>query len=1002
MTTPITTSTFSQRSALIGRQREMAQLQQRFADAAAGHMSVVLVSGEPGIGKTRLLDEVTVQAHAAGARALRGAATEAEGMPPYLPFLEALAQHIRSATPDELRAQTGAKASILASLLPELHARLGELPQTHALPPEQARLRLYEAIGAFLAAIAHEQPLLLRLDDLHWADPATLDLLCYVAAHHRDSHMLILGAYREGEAAHELAFERFLATLHRLRALSILPLATLPPADVSQLAQSYLGGSLEASAIKLLSRQGEGNPFFVEELLRSWVETGALVQTEPLGANEGRWSITPAAAEAEIPSSILTLVRQRLIRLPADTIELLRTAAIIGRVFESALLAEITASEPESVEERLLVAARAQLIRPIYPGTFAFAHDRIRECLYSDVTAARRTRLHTHLGRLLEARADPPDARRVADLAFHFTRSGDRERGVQYARQAAESAMAAYAFEEAMAHYRDALELLNGVDERRALLLLALGDAAIAAGSEREAMAAYAVARTSLQAAGNIAAAARASHGLGRAAWRLEDLPTAQAAIETTLALLGEDATSERVLALVDLGTLLGVTMHRYTEGLACGRKALALARRLHDERLIAPAARTVGNMLVRANNLEEGIPLLEDALAQANRAGDPAEAAECCACLTLAYFWGGNLDRMRSANEQRSKYAQECHDLHQLRHAHTMGAIFAMYEGRIVEAREILREAEEIIVRLADPEPLAFLWFVQAGIAYHTGDYARAESLLESACNLFRSIGPGALVWFLGWLVLSYARRGKAHEARAGIIEMETIIGGITPTSIPVMEGLAPVAQAALALGDRELAGRIYPQLLPFRPRHADFLPERLLGEIATLRREWRLAEAHLNAAEALGRAVDGTPARACAAELARTLAAKANLELAWHGRSVQSRARELLLEALGLMEQLGMEGEARIVREQLGALRLRAPRATARPSFPDHLTYREIDVLRLIAAGEDNQSIAALLVLSVRTVERHISNIYAKIGAEGAASRAMATAYALRHELV
>ncbi|HKT38107.1 MAG TPA: AAA family ATPase, partial [Ktedonobacterales bacterium] len=467
MTTPITKSAFSQRSTLIGRQREMAQLQQRFADAVAGQMTVTLVSGEPGIGKTRLLDEMAAQAHAAGALVLHGAATEAEGMPPYLPFLEALGQHIRVTSPDVLRAQTGANASILASLLPELHPRLGELPRTHTLPPEQARLRLYEAIGAFLAAIAQEQPLLLQLDDLHWADPATLDLLCYIAAHQRDSHMLILGAFREGEAAYERAFERSLATLHRLRVLNVLPLATLLPADVSRLAQSYLSGSLEPSASRLLTRQGEGNPFFVEELLRSWVETGALAQTGPIGANENRWSVTPDAAEAETPSSILTLVRQRLVRLPADTIELLRTAAISGRIFESALLAEIADSEPESVEERLKVAVRAQLIRPIHPGAFAFAHDRVRECLYSDVTAARRTRLHTRLGQLLEARAEPSDARRVADLAFHFTRSGDRERGVTYARQAAESAMAAYAFEEAMGHYRDALELLDGADERR-------------------------------------------------------------------------------------------------------------------------------------------------------------------------------------------------------------------------------------------------------------------------------------------------------------------------------------------------------------------------------------------------------------------------------------------------------------------------------------------------------------------------------------------------------
>ncbi len=512
-------------------------------------------------------------------------------------------------------------------------------------------------------------------------------------------------------------------------------------------------------------------------------------------------------------------------------------------------------------------------------------------------------------------------------------------------------------------------------------------------------MAAYALARTSLQASGNAAAAARASHGLGRAAWRLEDLSAAQAAFEATLALLGDGVTSERVHALVDLGTLLGVTMHRYDEGLTYGREALALARQLQDERLIAPAARTVGNMLVRANDLEQGIPLLEDALAQAENTYDPVEAAECSACLVMAYLWAGNIEAMQTANEQRALFAQQCQDPHQLRHAHTMVALLEAYEGRISEAEEILREAEQTIVRLSDPEPLAFLQMMQGLAAYHVGDYTSAENLFERACRIFRSIGPGALVWYLGWPALAHAVRGDEAAARACIAEAEALVAAAPPASISVMEALAPMAQAALVLGDHDLAARIYPQLLAFRARHGDFLPERLLGELATLQRDWLLADAHLAAAETMTRASNGSPMHARGSELARILVARANLELAWHGRSAHRHVRELLQEALDLMEQLGMEGEARTIYERLNAV----PKTVAvKVSFPDHLTRREVEVLRLIATGEDNQSIAALLVLSVRTVERHISNIYAKIGAEGAASRAMATAYALRHNLI
>lgn len=999
----MTRPAFSQKPELVGRQRELSLLWQRFEEAVDGHMNVALVSGEPGIGKTRLLDEIASRAEAAQACVLRGTATEAEGMPPYLPFLEALGAYIRSANSDALRSQTGDTAPILATLLPELRSRLGDLPANYPLPPEQARLRLYEAINGLLAAVASERPLLLLLDDLHWADPATFDLLCYIAAHASESHLMILGAHREGETSHPPAFERMLATLQRLRLLTTVALARLTEGDVAQLARSQLRGPLEPSGSRLLSRQSEGNPFFVEELLRSWIETGMLRQVGDASAPTDAWQIS-ASRDVEAPSSILTAVRQRLIRLSPEIVDLLRIAAIIGRTFSVALLAEMSASELETVEERLLVAARAQLIRPGCAGTFNFAHDKIRECLYGEVTAARRTRLHALIGQTLEALPDSTDPRRIADLAFHFTRSGDRERGVRYARQAAEAALAAYAFEEAMAHYRDALDLLDGGDERRGPLLLALGEVAITAGSEREATGVLSLARSALHAAGNLADAARASHALGRAAWRLEDLATAQDAFEATLALLGDAPTPAHVGVLVDLGTLLGVTVHRFDDGLAYGRRALAMAEQFHDNRLIAPAARTVGNMLVRGNDLEAGIPLLEKGLALAERANDPAEAAECCACLVLAYLWWGDFDRMLAVNERQIAFARQCHDLHRMRHAHTMSAMFAIYEGQRQEADKILADAEQIIVRLADPEPLGFLRFVQGASAYHRGDYAMAEEYVETACRIFRALGPGALVWFLGLLALVYACRGKSREAREAIAELELLIAPLDPASIPNMEAIIPVAQAVIVLSDSHLAERFYAQLLPFRRRQGDFSPERLLGELAILRRDWATADDHLAAAEAFLRQEDGAPKRARTPELGRTLAARARLELAWHGRAAQASARELLQQSLELMGRVGMDGEAAAVREQLDALSaiMRDNAESTRQPFPDHLTRREVEVLRLIAAGASNQSIAEALVLSVRTVERHISNIYAKIGAEGSASRATATAYAIRHELL
>src|SRR5947209_11157315 len=209
---------------LFGRRHELAALWSQLEATIAGRLHVALVAGEPGIGKTRLLQEIAEGAGQVGALVLRGGASAAEAMPPYLPFLEALGSYIRTAPIEQLRTQADSIAPILATILPELPLRLGELATSYPLPPEQTRLRLYEAVGMFLAAIAVKNPLLLLLDDLHWADTATLDLLCYLAQHQAVSRLYILGAYRSDELASHSALERSILDLTRSRQLTVLGL----------------------------------------------------------------------------------------------------------------------------------------------------------------------------------------------------------------------------------------------------------------------------------------------------------------------------------------------------------------------------------------------------------------------------------------------------------------------------------------------------------------------------------------------------------------------------------------------------------------------------------------------------------------------------------------------------------------------------------------------------------------------------------------------------------
>lgn len=950
----------------------------------AGHTQVGLVSGEPGIGKSRLLQEVALRAEETGARVLRGGASEAEGMPPYLPFLEALGTHIRATPPEQLQNQVGSMAPVLVTILPELAVILGKLSDNYPLPADQARLRLYEAVGMFLAALARSAPLVLLLDDLQWADPASLGLLQHVVRQQSTARLLILGAYQAGELASNPALERLLLDLNRTRLLTPLAMGPLGEEEIAALAASHLGLPIEPKLSRFLHQHSEGNPFFAEELLRSWLETGELQNSA------GHFTLVrkhPAA----LPSSIIGTMRERLARLPRATVEYLRTAALIGRTFEIPLLAQVLGQDAESVEEALLVAIQAGLLRQDAPGIFTFNHNKVRECLSAEVTSMRRRRLHGFIGHVLEMQADQDSAQHLADLAFHFTQSGDRTRGVHYARLAAEQAWQASAPEEALKHYRVVIELLPAKDLERGALLLRLGEAAIWAGAEREAIATFEEAQQWFQEQQNMPAAARAAHGLGRAWGRLEAHSSAQAALETALARLENSPDPERVHILVDLAVLLAVSLGKLREGIAYGEQALDLARCLENERLEAVASRTVGNLLMRENHLAEALVLLERALNLARAFNDPVEASECCACLTLAYAWSGRLKSAQDITRARLEWARLTHDPYQERHVYTWLALFPVVQGKFAEAEQWLAQAETALVPLVSPEPRAFLAHSRGWLAYHRGDYAVAEAHFSQAAELFRGLGPGVLVWYLAPLGMAQLRQGRRDDAIACMIEVETLLASQQEGTMVIADAMSKLALMALWLDDHERVAAYYPQLLPFQGQGMEFLLDRVLGEMETLLGFWSEAQAHLSAAEEIARR------EGFALELAWTLVAQGRLALTRGGQGSVTRTRALFEQARLLLAQLNLQEDAQALNEYLERLPGKSPVRKAHP-LPAGLSAREVEVLRLTVSGKSNRQIADELMLSERTVANHLAHIFNKTGTD---NRAAATAFAIRHGL-
>lgn len=972
-----------------------------FEAARAGRPNVVLLSGDPGIGKTRLMHEIARHVAARGAVVLRGGASEAVGMPPYLPLLEALGSYMRATAPAQLSDQVGASAPVLATIFPELAVRLGKLPKGYPLPPEQSQLRLYEAVGEFLAGIAAQRSLVLMLDDLQWADAASLDLLGYVMHRQTEACLLLLGAYRRAEVEQNPALVRAITELYRQRHLTVINLEPLQAEELSMLAAGYLGGQVDSAATQVLLMHSEGNPFFAEELLRDWVESGALAQVE------GRWRLV-ASLVGTLPTSVGRTIGQRLSRLPQQVVDYLRTASITGRTFEVELLADVVGHEVEAVDERMMEAANARLVKQQGPGVYTFTHDKVREYLYMDVNSIRRTRLHGFIGSALESRRQGQEGpeqferadgmQHLADLAFHFARSGDRRKGALYSQRAAEAAMRALAPQEASAHYRTALGLLDAADPRRARLLLGLGEAASLAGASREAVEAYGEAKTLFLQGGDPIAAARAAHGEGRAWWRLE-LPAYKALVcfEESLALLKDQMLPETVLVLTDLGSRLVINLSRYAEGLARARQALKMARQLGDTHLEATAGRTMGNLLTRGADMKAGIPLLERSLNLAIASDDPVEASECCACLANAYYWSGHPRRSIDFSQRRLEFAQRTKDLYQLRHVYSWLAAMYYFTGDWAEAKELIAQAQPVVERLASPEPAAFLTHIRGLMAYEAGRFDEAEELQAATVTAVRAMGNATLIWYLPFLGLAQLAQNKRQQALACMDEVDAIVSTLPPGTLPIPAVRCVQAVTALELGNFERVARYYSELKPFRGLFDCYLVDRILGEIATQMGEYDEAANYLAAALADARENE------LATELGNVLVAQAKLELARGGAESGARAREMLQQALQHCESTGLVAVARRARGILDALsgvRTTTPELAqgGLSSRPAGLTQREAEILRLVAAGKSNRDIAGQLFLSEKTVANHLRSILSKTGTD---NRTGAAAFAIRHGL-
>src|SRR2546427_3189316 len=436
----------------VGREEEMDELRAGLEDSLSGRGRLMMLVGDPGIGKTRTSEEFATYARLRNVQVLWGRCYEGEGAPAYWPWVQIIRSYAHDKEPKELMSEMGPGAADIAQVVSEVKERLPGLPAPPALEPDQARFRLFDSITTFLKNASKNAPLMVVLDDMHWADKPSLLLLQFLAKELRGSRLLVLGTYRDVELRRQHPLAQTLGELNRENLSQRVLLRGLTENDVRRFIEVTAGTSPPDALVAAVYKETEGNPFFVNEIVRLLVADGRLEHAEAVR----NWSVT-------IPQSVREVVGRRLDHLSEECNRVLTIGSVIGREFGLELLEKVSEVKGDRLLEALEEAMGARVIAELPRATdqYWFSHALIRETLYEELSTTRRVRLHRQIGEALEE-LDAEGS--LPQLAYHFCEAasaGDVEKAVDYAKRAAERALQMTAYEEAVSHYERALQVMD-------------------------------------------------------------------------------------------------------------------------------------------------------------------------------------------------------------------------------------------------------------------------------------------------------------------------------------------------------------------------------------------------------------------------------------------------------------------------------------------------------------------------------------------------------------
>jgi len=970
---------------LIGRQVEVASLHALINQARKGHGQMVLLSGEAGIGKSRLAAEVKTQAQAHGFLVLQGNCFPTDRSTPYAPLLDLFG----SSQTKELRFPSTANLEPLARELALLHPGLVPLSsgeaQVRPLEPEQEKRRLFVALTQFFTGLATKQPVLLTFEDLHWSDETSLEFLHTLARRCVHHPLLLVLTYRNDEMHPGLS--NWLVQLDRERLAQEFVLTALSRSEVDAMLRAIfdLQRPLPAETLDAIYELTEGNPFFIEEILKSLITAGAIDSAHEI------WEGQPLNT-LPIPRSVQGAVQQRLDHVSDAARQVVLLAAVAGRRFDFGLLQQITQSDEGELLRLMKELIAAQLVVEESEEQFAFRHALTREAIYRQLLLRERKALHRTIAEAIEQIFSATLDAHLTELAYHFYEAGVWEKALSYAQRAGERAQALYVPRVAIEQFTRALKATHHVAAAPLARLYRLR------GQAYETLGEFDHARSDYERAFQ---AAHDAHD-GQMQWQ----------------------------AVMDLGFLW--TGRDYERAGSFFREAVRLAQQLEDPTLHAHSLNRLGNWLVNTGQVAEGLEVHQHALDVFQRQHDRAGMAETFARLSMALSWTGNI--VEGAQQRRRAIAlfRLLGDKKSLISTLPSAGLItcpALAETVFVVVREVEQcerdaiEAAELARQIDWPAGEAYAELCRGVLLASFGQFGRSlahvhkglqlameidhqqwtvgaychfgriyvlmhESALalrdlDTALPLAEKLGSA---WWMGYLrayqALAYLLEGKLKQAEAALTSV--MPRDQEPRTLTERRLTWVWGELALAQGEPHLALQIAERLIASAPGelHTQPIPRllKLKGEaLVALKRP-------SEAVEALEGAKRGALER-CETPLLWQI--HRSLGRVYQSLKHEQEARDALVAAREAIESLAQTIDDAELREHFRQTAL-ASLPKAKPISPRRavaaqfggLTAREREVATLIARGKTNREIADLLVISERTAEGHVNNILGKLG--------------------